>query len=93
MYSVLRDTEENSGLSPVPPMDGVALPTGGGVGGSDCDDENYDNDDGDDCDCHRKKLWKRMETLERRRRVGYTIDMSINLGNSSHYDMNDASQG
>jgi hypothetical protein len=26
-------------------------------------------------------------------RVGYTIDMSINLGNSSHYDVHDASQG
>jgi hypothetical protein len=27
------------------------------------------------------------------KRVGYTIDMSINLGNSSHFDNNDASQG
>ena len=38
-----------------------------------------------------------MEGLEQplgnRRRVGYTIDMSINLGNASHYDVNDASQG
>ena len=30
---------------------------------------------------------------EGRARVGYTIDMSINLGNSSHFDVNDASQG
>jgi hypothetical protein len=27
------------------------------------------------------------------KRVGYTIDMSVNLGNSSHYDVNDATQG
>ena len=27
------------------------------------------------------------------RRVGYTIDMSINLGNASHFDVHDASQG
>ena len=31
--------------------------------------------------------------MESRRRVGYTIDMSIDLGNSSHYDVHDASQG
>jgi hypothetical protein len=31
--------------------------------------------------------------LERRRRVGYTIDMSVNLGNLSHFDGNDALQG
>jgi hypothetical protein len=30
--------------------------------------------------------------LERRRRVGYTIDMSVDLGNSSHFDLNDSSQ-
>jgi hypothetical protein len=27
------------------------------------------------------------------RQVGYTVDMSVDLGNSSHYDFNDASQG
>jgi len=101
VYSVVRDTEENSGLSPVPPMDGVALPTGGscGRGGSDCDDENCVDDDDDDDDerdggdCLRKELRRKMEAQERRQRVGYTVDMSINLGNSSHYDVNDASQG
>jgi hypothetical protein len=99
VYSVVRDTEENSGLSPVPPMDGVALPTGGscGRGGSDCDDENCVDDDDDDerdgGDCLRKELRRKMEAQERRQRVGYTVDMSINLGNSSHYDVNDASQG
>lgn len=100
VYSVIRDTEENSGLSPVSPMDGIALPTGdgggddGSGGGSDCDDENDDNNDnGDDRNGVRKQVQKRMEKLERRRRVGYTIDMSVDLGNSSHYDVNDASQG
>jgi hypothetical protein len=29
----------------------------------------------------------------RRQRVGYSIDMSCDLGNSSHYDIHDASQG
>ena len=52
VYSVVRDVESDSGLLPVPPMDGE-----GGC------------------------------------RVGYTIDMSINLGNSSHFDVHDASQG
>ncbi|KAI2491465.1 hypothetical protein MHU86_23102 [Fragilaria crotonensis] len=80
-------------------MDGVALPTGGscGRGGSDCDDENCVDDDDDDerdgGDCLRKELRRKMEAQERRQRVGYTVDMSINLGNSSHYDVNDASQG
>ena len=46
MYSVIRDTEENSGLSPVLPMDGVALLTadvGGGDGNVDNDDDNIRN--------------------------------------------------
>ena len=29
----------------------------------------------------------------RRQRIGYSIDMSCDLGNSSHYDIHDASQG
>ena len=52
VLAIIEDTERDSGLDPVPPMDGV--------------------------DGHR---------------VGYTIDMSVNLGNSSHYDVHDASQG
>jgi hypothetical protein len=52
VYSVIRDTETNSGLEPVEPMDGS---------------------DG--------------------QRVGYTIDMSVDLGNASHFDVHDASQG
>ena len=52
VYSVIRDTESDSGLSPVEPMDGI---------------------DGQS--------------------VGYTIDMSVDLGNASHFDVHDASQG
>jgi hypothetical protein len=50
--AVIRDTEENSGLEPVPPMDG-----------------------------------------EGGRRVGYTVDVSVDLGNTSHVDVHDGSQG
>ena len=53
---------------------------------------NNDNN-GDDRNGVRKQLQKRVEKLKRRWRVGYTIDMSVNLGNSSLYDVNDASQG
>ena len=49
---MIRDTEGDSGLQPVVPMDGE-----GGL------------------------------------RVGYTIDMSVDLGNASHFDVHDASQG
>lgn len=52
VYAVIRDLESDSGLLPVPPMDGAA-------------------------GC----------------RAGYTVDMSVNLGNSSHFDVHDASQG
>jgi hypothetical protein len=52
VHAVIRDTEENSGLQPVPPMDG-----------------------------------------EGGRRVGYTVDVSVDLGNTSHVDIHDASQG
>ena len=47
VYAVIRDTEENCGIQPVPPMDG-----------------------------------------EGGRQVGYTVDMSVDLGNSSHVDFN-----
>jgi len=114
VYSVVRDTEGNSGLSPLSPMDGVVLPMVDGLGGDghivDCDndkdnnnDDNNDDDEGDgdvdfgvvnnDYGNVRENLRERMEMLERRQRVGYTVDMSINLGNSSHFDVNDASQG
>ena len=52
VYAVIRDTEENSGLQPVSPMDG-----------------------------------------EGGRRVGYTVDVSVDLGNTSHVDVHDGSQG
>ncbi len=101
VYSVIRDTEENSGLSPVSPMDGVALPTGDGDGDGNGDDDHDDSGGGLGCDDDNwddrnwvcKKLRKEMEKLERRRRVGYTIDMRVNLGNLSHYQVNNASQG
>jgi hypothetical protein len=110
VYSVIRDTKGNSGLSPVSPMDGMALPVemdGDGTPpmGADEDgaDDNNGNNNADDAEANdnfrnqlreklRKKLRKEMEMLEHRRRVGYTIDMSINLGNSSHFDVNNASQ-
>ena len=104
---MIRDLESDSGLLPVSPMDGIALPTPGKSDdgdddadagtdkrkcGSDCgDNTNKDNRDGRDY--LRKKLRKKIEMLERRRRVGYTVDMSVNLGNSSHFDVHDASQG
>ena len=40
-----------------------------------------------------RKIRGLLAVLERRRRVAYTIDLSYNLGNSSHFDVNDASQG
>ena len=52
VYAVIRDTEENSGVQPVVPMDGDGV-----------------------------------------HRVGYTVDMSVDLGNASHVDFNDGSQG
>jgi hypothetical protein len=132
VYSVIRDTEVNSGLSPLAPMDGVAL---GGDGddrdNNDDDDDDEDDDDDDDdsddgdgdgdgdigvpgddlfttarvwadaqatlnnarLDFLRRKIRRLLRLLERWRRVGYTIDLSFNLGNSSHFDVNDASQG
>jgi hypothetical protein len=52
VYAVIRDTEGNSGVEPVVPMDGDGV-----------------------------------------HRVGYTVDMSVDLGNASHVDFNDGSQG
>jgi hypothetical protein len=104
VYSVIRDTEENSGLLPVSPMDGEEVPmvTGGGDTDSDSDyDTGSDDNDDDDAEtiALRKRralariaLRKRIALLQRRRRVGYTIDTSVNLGNSSHFDVHDASQ-
>jgi hypothetical protein len=40
----------------------------------------------------RRKIRRLLVLLEHRRRVGYTIDLSFDLGNSSQYDVNDASQ-
>jgi hypothetical protein len=112
VYSVIRDTEGNSGLQPVPPMDGEALPTpsdpvdeeevSGMAGHTDDASElatalrgGYEVGDDDDED-DKLAIARRERSLakeERRLRVGYTIDMSVNLGNSSHFDVHDASQG
>jgi len=54
VLAVMRDTESDTGLQPISPMEG---------------------------DPHKK------------RSAGFTIDMSVNLGNSSHFDVHDASQG
>ncbi len=83
---MIRDTEENSGFRPVSPMDGIALPTGDGDG--DGDDNSggglgCDNDNWDDFILVRKKLRKETDKLERQQRVGYTIDLSVNLVNLS----------
>jgi hypothetical protein len=130
VYSVIRDTEVNSGLSPLTPMDGSPLADEGNDGDGDVDgddtdddgvDDGVDDDDDDDgdidtvgcCDLFttarawadaqatladvrldflRRKIRRLLALLECRRRVGYTVDMSVNLGNSSHFDVNDASQ-
>ena len=131
VYSVIRDTEVNSGLSPVVPMDGIAL-CGDDSDGDDGDDNDHSDDDNDDdevddgivgddlfntarlwaddraktqartqantanarrLDCLIRKIRRLLAILERRRRVGYTIDLSFNLGNLSHFNINDASQG
>jgi len=104
VYSVIRDTEGNSGLQPVSPMDGEALPTPSDSGdqvevigvaeGSEIAVALRRNDGDADKDSLAIALLERsLAKEERRRRVGYTIDMSVNLGNSSHYDVHDASQG
>jgi hypothetical protein len=113
VYAVVRDLESDSGLSPVPPMDGAAdyHANKNDNNSSDDDDDSNNGEEGDGVvtanvwadaqaalkRAHRdyvcKKLKKRIRMLECRRRVGYTIDMSVNLGNSSHYDVHDASQG
>jgi hypothetical protein len=93
VYSVIRDTEGNTGLLPVPPMDGEALPTPtpkGQTADLSCELEGILCDDGATNDVGEESELVRGE---RRRRVGYTIDMSVNLGNASHFDVHDASQG
>jgi hypothetical protein len=108
-YAVIRDMEQDSGLLPLEPMNGMAITDDeGGAesddgGNEDVSDDGDVDDDGGNSACaiaHCKRiakariaLRKRVAVLERRRRVGYTIDMSINLGNASHYDVHDASQG
>ena len=76
----------------------MALTTNDSDDDDDSDGHNADGGDNNDVVLTelrkklQKKLRRKIEMLERRRRVGYTIDMSVNLGNSSHLDVNDASQ-
>jgi hypothetical protein len=109
VYSVIRDTEGNSGLQPVSPMDGEALPTpsdssdqmevigvaeGSEIAVALCGSSDSDNDgDADEDSLAIALLERSLAKEECRRRVGYTIDMSANLGNSSHFDVHDTSQG
>jgi hypothetical protein len=87
VYSVVRDVEGDSGMLPVVPMGGEAL-----TDTEDADEAMDGHDvelDDDESIVHEKARAK----VERCRRVGYTIDMSINLGNASHFDVHDASPG
>jgi hypothetical protein len=108
VYSVIRDTEGNSGLQPVSPMNGEALPTPsdssdqveviGVAEGSELavafrgssDGHNDDDVDEDSLALLERSLAKEDEC---RQRIGYTIDMRVNLGNSSHFNVHNASQG
>ncbi|KAI2509978.1 hypothetical protein MHU86_4404 [Fragilaria crotonensis] len=74
-------------MLPVVPMGGEAL-----TDTEDADEAMDGHDvelDDDESIVHEKARAK----VERCRRVGYTIDMSINLGNASHFDVHDASPG
>ncbi len=103
---MIRDTEENSGLLPVPPMDGEALPTESDelVGG-----ERQTTGGAETCKVEvalcegaTGNVWDKSELGiahsesalaqgECQQRVGYTIDMSVDLGNLSHFDVHDVS--
>jgi hypothetical protein len=106
VYSVIRDTEANSGAIPVSPMDGEPAQSsrkcdaGGSLDANDGEDAGEDVEDGGMATSgglRRRELVaalrRKIRMMECRRRVGYTIDMSVNLGNSSHFDVHDASQG
>ena len=64
-------------MLPESPMDGEVLPDVLSILDT---EERFDED-------NEVSLMKR----ERRLRVGYTVDLSVNLGNSSHFDVHDAS--
>jgi hypothetical protein len=102
VYSVIRDLEGDSGLLPVQPMDGVRLAdddtdemtSSGGHEvlarpGLDTDPERGAELDDKSIVCDGGA----REKSERCQRVGYSINMSVNLGNASHFDVHDASQG
>ena len=83
-------------------MDGEALPTPSDSvdaeevmcvadGGSDGSSELANDDDDDNLSI--ELLERSLAKEERRQWIGYTIDMSVNLGDTSHFDVHDASQG
>ncbi len=96
---VIRDMEQDSGLLPLEPMNGMAFT--GDKGGTESDNNGNEDVSGDGdgnsactiAHCKRIALCKKVAMLERRRRVRYTIDISVNLGKTSHFDVHDASQG
>ena len=86
---MIRDTERELGFAPVPPMDGEALPTESDRVGSKertigADDACKDatGNIGDKSDVAAALREGSLASGECARRVGYTIDMSVNLGNS-----------
>jgi hypothetical protein len=109
VYPVVRDTEGNSGLQPVSPMDGEALPTPsdsinrveviGVAEGSiiavalRVSSDGDNDDDADEVSLAIALLERSLAKEECQRQVGNTIDMSVNLGILSHSDVRNVSQG
>ncbi len=105
---MIRDKEGNSGLQPVSPMDDEALRTlsdlidrvevinvaeGSVIAVALRKSSDGDNDDDADEDSLAIALLERsLAEEECRQRVGYTIDMSIDLGNLSHFDVHNTSK-
>ncbi len=107
VYSVIKNTEGNSGLFSVPPMGSEALPTESEELGGErqttgwaetCEVEvalrgDATGDAGDESELGIAHSESALAQGECRRRVGYTVDMSVDLGNLSHFNVHDASQG
>lgn len=101
VVSVIQDVEGDTGMPPVSPMDGsdplkvlavqkeVAPLVPSNVATLPPLEEVAVDNNSTQAKCLREKT----VMFQRRQRVGYTIDMSVNLGNTSHYDVHDASQG
>ncbi len=104
---MIRDTEGNSGMLPVPPMDGKALPTEseelGGERQTTCGAETCKvevalregttGDVGDKSELGISHSESALAQGECRQCVRYTVNMTVDLGYSLHFDVHDASQG